>query len=155
MSDLLVRDRMQTNPVTVTPDTEIRDLAVLLSDERLSSVAVIENGELVGVVGQADLIFQEIEDEVEMPHTLPIFGGVIWLENVDKWEERFRRAFGTTVRDLMTKDVETIGESATLHEAAKRMIDHNVNRLPVVDGSGSMVGVISRADVVRALAEEW
>ena len=86
-----------TDGPTVTPDTGIGDLARLLSDERLSSVPVVEDGKLVGMVGQADLIFQEIEDDVEMPHTLPILGGVIFLERMDHWRERFRKAFGTTV----------------------------------------------------------
>jgi CBS domain-containing protein len=155
ISEPLVRDRMQRGTPSVAPDTGLGDLARLLSDERLSSVPVVEDGRLVGIVGQADLIFQEIEQDVEMPHTLPIFGGVIFLERMDHWRERFRRAFGTSVRDLMTSDVQTVTPDATVHEAAKRMIDENVNRLPVVDEDGAVVGVISRADVVRALAEEW
>jgi len=80
---------------------------------------------------------------------------VIFLERMDHWRERFRRAFGTTVRDLMAAEVHTIPPQVTLHEAARRMIDHDVSRLPVVDEAGAVVGVISRADVVRALAEEW
>jgi CBS domain-containing protein len=155
MSELLVRDRMQVDAVTVTPDTGIRDLARLLSDAGRSSVPVVENGKLVGMVGQADLIFQEVEDDVEMPHTLPILGGVIFLEGLDRWKERFRRAFGTTVGDLMTREPVTVGPEATLHDAARTMIHRNVNRLPVVDADGAVLGVISRADVVRALAEEW
>ena len=61
---------------------------------------VVDDGKLVGMVGQSDLIFQEIEDDVEMPHTLPILGGVIFLERMDHWRERFRKAFGTTVRPI-------------------------------------------------------
>jgi CBS domain-containing protein len=156
MSELLVQDRMHREFPTVTPDTGLRELANLLADERLSSAPVVDDGKLVGMVGQRDLIFQELEqDDVEMPHTLPILGGVIFLERMDHWRERFRRAFGTNVRDLMTSEVHTIPPDVTLHETARRMIDHDVSRLPVVDGDGAFVGVISRADVVRALAEEW
>ena len=80
MSELLVRDRMQGQPPTVSPDTGVADLANLLADERLSSVPVVEDGKLIGMVGQRDLIFQELEqDDVDMPHTLPIMGGVIFL----------------------------------------------------------------------------
>ena len=155
MSELLVRDRMQVDSPTVTPDTGIGELARLLSDAGRSSVPVVEDGRLVGMVGQADLIFQEVEDDVEMPHTLPILGGVIFLEGLDQWRERFRRAFGTTVGDLMTRKPATIAPEATLHEAARTMVHRNVNRLPVVDSGGAVLGVISRADIVRALAEEW
>jgi CBS domain-containing protein len=155
MIDEKVAQRMHTGGPTVTPQTEIGELARLLSDERLSSVPVIEDGRLVGMVGQADLVFQAIEDEVDLPHTLPILGGVIFLENMDEWRDRFRRAYGTTVEDLMNREVVTVTPDDTIHDAAHRMVEHNVNRLPVVDGSGAVAGVISRADVVRALAEEW
>jgi CBS domain-containing protein len=155
MIDEKVSQRMHAGGPTVTPQTGIGDLARLLSDERLSSVPVVDNGRLVGMVGQADLVFQAIEDEVDLPHTLPILGGVIFLENMDHWRERFRKAYGTTVEDLMSREPVTVGPDDTVHEAAHRMVEHNVNRLPVVDGSGAVAGVISRADVVRALAEEW
>ncbi len=108
MIDEKVAQRMHTGGPTVTPQTEIGELARLLSDERLSSVPVIEDGRLVGMVGQADLVFQAIEDEVDLPHTLPILGGVIFLENMDEWRDRFRRAYGTTVEDLMNREVVTI-----------------------------------------------
>jgi len=155
MIDEKVSHRMRAGAPTVTPETSVRDLAQLLSDESLSSVPVVEDGRLVGVVGQADLVFQAIEDEVDLPHTLPILGGVIFLENMDQWRERFRRAYGATVDDLMNREPVTVTPDDTVHEAAHRMVEHNVNRLPVVDESGAVAGVISRADVVRALAEEW
>jgi len=155
MIDEKVSQRMHAGGPTVTPQTSIRELAQVLSDERLSSVPVVDDGRLVGMVGQADLVFQAIEDEVDLPHTLPILGGVIFLENMDHWKERFSKAYGTTVEDLMSRDPVTVSADDTVHEAAHRMVEHNVNRLPVVDGSGAVAGVISRADIVRALAEEW
>jgi CBS domain-containing protein len=155
MIDEKVSQRMHAGGPTVAPGTELRELARILSDERLSSVPVVDAGKLVGMVGQADLVFQAVEDEVDLPHTLPILGGVIFLENMDHWRDRFRRAYGTTVNDLMNSDPVTVGPDDTVHEAASRMVEHNVNRLPVVDDSGAVAGVISRADVVRALAEEW
>ncbi len=155
MSDATVGQRMHTDAPTVSPETEIGELARLMSDERYSSLAVVSDGKLVGMVGQSDLIFQEIEDEVELPHTLPIFGGVIFLERMDHWRDRFRKAYGTTAADLMTSEAVSVRTADTVHEAASLMVKHNVNRLPVVDDGDAVVGVISRADIVRALAEEW
>jgi len=60
-----------------------------------------------------------------------------------------------TAADLMTSDPISVAPGDSVHEAASEMIKHDVNRLPVVDDTGAVVGVISRADVVRALAEEW
>jgi CBS domain-containing protein len=150
-----VSQMMRTDVPTIAPTMEIGDLARLLSDEHMSSVAVVDNGKLVGMVGQSDLIFQEIEDDVEMPHTIPILGGVIFLERMDHWREKFRKAFGVTAADLMTSEPISVAPGDSVHEAASQMIKHDVNRLPVVDDAGAVVGVISRADVVRALAEEW
>ena len=155
MSQATVAEMMHADAPTVSPETGIGDLARLLSDERHSSVAVVSDGKLVGMVGQSDLIFQEIEDEVPLPHTLPIFGGVIFLERMDRWKDRFRRAYGTTVGDLMSAEPVSVGPDDTVHQAAKLMVKHDVDRLPVVDGDGAVLGVISRADVARALAEEW
>jgi CBS domain-containing protein len=155
IEDLKVSARMRTDDPTVGPEDGLRRLVAVLSEHNLSSVPVVEDGKLVGVVGEADLVFQAVEDEVQPPHTLPLLGGVIFLERMDEWRERFRKAFGTTVRDLMETDPVTVSPDDTLHTAAERMVDHNVNRLPVVDSSGAVAGVISRADVVRALAEEW
>jgi CBS domain-containing protein len=153
--DEKVAQRMRRGGSTVAPETDIGELARLLSGEQLSSVPVVQDGKLVGMVGQADLVFQEIEDEVDLPHTLPIFGGVIFLERMDRWRDRFRKAYGTTVGDLMTTDPVTVGADDSVHDAAQKMVDHNVNRLPVVDETGAVAGVISRADIVAALAEEW
>ncbi len=155
MIDEKVSQRMRAGGPTVAPDTGIAELAHILSEEGLSSVPVVADGKLVGMVGQADLVFQELNDDADMPHTLPLLGGVIFLERMDHWRERFRRAFGTTVEDLMSAEPVTITADETVHEAASRMVEHNVNRLPVVDQTGAVAGVISRADIVRALAEEW
>lgn len=155
MIDQKVSQRMRAGGPTVGPDVDLAELARVLSEHRLSSVPVVEDGRLVGIVGEADLVFQAVEDEIQMPHTLPILGGVIFLERMDEWRERFRKAFGTTVRDLMEAKPVTVSPDDTVHEAAQRMVDHNVNRLPVVDQTGAVAGVISRADIVRALAEEW
>jgi len=153
--DEKVAQRMHTGGPTVSPEADIGELARLLSDERLSSVPVVDDGKLVGMVGQADLVFQEVEDDVDLPHTLPFFGGVIFLERMDKWRDRFRRAYGTSVADLMTSETVTVTAEDTVHDAAQKMVDHNINRLPVVDETGAVAGVISRADIVAALAEEW
>ena len=91
MIDEKVAQRMRTGGPAVTPETGIHELADLLSDSELSSVPVVADGKLVGMVGQADLVFQEVEDDVDMPHTLPILGGVIFLERMDRWRSAFAR----------------------------------------------------------------
>jgi CBS domain-containing protein len=154
--DAKVKDVLRRDMRSVQPETEVGEVARLLSDDALPSLPVVEDGRVVGVISQSDLLFQELQDEESvLPHAFPLLGGMVFLEPVDRWREQFRRAFGVTVRDVMTTDPVTITEDETLHEAARRMVEHDATRLPVVNAQGGLVGVVSRADIVRALASEW
>jgi CBS domain-containing protein len=154
--DAKVREMMRADTRSVTPQSALGDVARALADSSRSSLPVVEDGRLVGIIGQSDLLFQEVEDEVDAtPAALNILGAFVFLEPLERWREHFRRAFGTTVTDVMTREPVTITAEDTVHEAARRMIDHDVNSLPVVDASGALSGVITRADIVGALAREW
>jgi CBS domain-containing protein len=154
--DASVSQMMRHDTRSVTRETPIGDVARILSDDALSSVPVVEDGRVVGVVGQSDLLFQELqEEESRLPQGFPILGAVVFLEPVDRWRDEVRKAFGVTAGDVMESEPVTVAPDTPAHEAARLMVDRDVNRLPVVDGEGRVVGVISRADIVRALAAEW
>jgi len=150
--DAAVRDAMQTEPVTVRPEMELRDLVELFVSQPLVAAPVVDDtGKLVGIVSERDIVLQEVEGDVKFPYFVPILDGLVFVEPFGAYEEQMEKAFAATVGDLMTRDVRTIGPADTIHEAAKRMAKHDVSRLVVVE-KGQMVGVISRADIVRALA---
>ncbi len=77
---------------------------------------------------------------------------VIYLESVRKFEDRFKKAFGSKVADVMSEDVFTVSPDAPVREAATLMADHEVNRVPVIDEDRVVVGIVTRGDVVRAIA---
>jgi CBS domain-containing protein len=150
--DAAVRDVMQTEPVTVPPDMELRDLVELFVAQPLAAAPVVDaNGKLVGIVSERDIVLQEVEGDVHFPYFVPILDGLVFVEPFGAYEEQMQKAFAATVQDLMTREVRTIEPDATIHDAAKKMAKHDVSRLVVVEG-GQLVGVISRADIVRALA---
>jgi CBS domain-containing protein len=150
--DAAVRDVMQTDPVTVPPEMELRDLVQLFVEQPLAAAPVVDaSGKLCGIVSERDIVLQEVEGDVHFPYFVPILDGLVFVEPFGAYEEQMQKAFAATVHDLMTRDVKTIAPDATIHEAAKKMAKHDVSRLVVVEG-GRLVGVISRADVVRALA---
>jgi CBS domain-containing protein len=154
--DANVSQVMRQDTRSVAPSTPIGDVARMLSDDALSSVPVVDGGRVVGVIGQSDLLFQELQDEeARLPQGFPILGAVVFLEPVERWRDEVRKAFGVTAGDVMNDDPVTVSPDDPAHEAARLMVDRDVNRLPVVDGEGHVVGVISRADIVRALAAEW
>ncbi|MCZ7663361.1 MAG: CBS domain-containing protein [Thermoleophilia bacterium] len=151
MDDLTARDIMQAEVITVTPETTVRELADLLAEKKVSGVPVIDGERhVVGIVTEGDVILQDAD--LHFPHYIQFLDGTIYLESVRKFEERFRKAFGAKVADVMSTEVLTVEPGATVHEMATLMADNNVNRLPVVE-DGVLVGIVTRADVVRAIAD--
>lgn len=152
MIDAAVRDVMLESPVTVPPEMLLRDLVDLFVAQSLQGVPVVDGaGKLLGIVTEGDLILQEVEGDIEVPHFVPFLDGAIFLNNTDQFDEQIRKAFAATAGDLMTSDVQTVGPDETIHEAARRMARHDVSRLPVI-ADGRVVGMISRSHIVLALA---
>jgi predicted transcriptional regulator len=151
--DAPVSDHLQREPATVTPDLSVRELAERFANEAITWAPVLQAGKLVGVVSDKDLVLQEVGgDELHLPFAIPFLGDPIYLTGARRFEAAFRKAFGSTVGDLMTRDVISIREDRTVHEAARLLVDKDVPRLPVVDGSGGLLGAIGRSEIVRALA---
>jgi CBS domain-containing protein len=151
MEDLRVRDIMQSNVVTAGPDTTVRDLADILAENKVSGVPVIDGSRrVVGMVSEADVILQDAD--LHFPYYVQFLDGIIYLESVKKFRERFRKAFGASVADIMSTEVITISPDATVREAATLMADNKVNRLPVTEDL-ALVGIVTRGDIVRAIAE--
>jgi CBS domain-containing protein len=148
---LTVRDIMQPNVITIGPDATVRELADLLAQHKISGVPVVDaGGLLIGMVSEADLIVQDAD--LHFPHYIQFLDSIIYLQSIHKFEERYKKAFGARVADVMSTDVETIGPGASVYDAATLMADHKVNRLPVIE-NGRLVGIVTRGDIVRAIAE--
>lgn len=146
---MLARDLMQRNVKTVSPDATVREVAEILAQEDYTGLPVVdEEGRLVGIVTEADLLVRA--KTLKLPTVFPFLGGVIFLESPRKFEEQLRKATGTKVSEIMTRDVVTVTEDTPLHELAAIMVEKKVKRLPVVDG-GRLVGIVTRDDLIRAI----
>ena len=144
-------DVMTTPVITVDPETTVRDLAKLLSEKGISGVPVCENGDrLVGIVSEGDLLFRVETKTVRRTERRR----TRWFDVFAQWEqERARdyiKAHGRTVRDVMTDDVITVTETAELDEIANLLESKRIKRVPVVR-EGKLIGIVSRANLVRAL----
>jgi CBS domain-containing protein len=148
-----VRDIMDGNLPTVTPQDSVETVVHLLRDHDLPGVAVVnEGGRCVGVVTESDLVIADDEGDLHLPHMINLFGGVVFLEPLKRFEDRLRKATAADVKDMMTSDPVMIDGDADVHEAARIMGRSKHNRLPVSE-HGRYVGIVSRADVLEALAE--
>jgi len=134
---------MTTPVITVAPDTPVKEIAQLLLTHHISGVPVVSpEGKLVGIVTEADLLYKE-RPEVEEP-------GLLRLFRRGQLAEAERKAEGLVARDVMSSPVVTVTEETPLREVAALMARRQVNRVPVVRGD-QVVGIVSRADVLRAL----
>ena len=133
-----VKDIMTTHVVAVRKAASFKDMAITLREHRVSAFPVLdEDNRVVGVVSEADLLTKEaLEDTSPGPA-----GGVLHHQEQAK-------AAGITAADLMSRPPLTIGPRAQVAQAARLMHEKKVKRLPVVDGEGHLIGIVSRSDVL-------
>jgi CBS domain-containing protein len=151
----LVQDVMERDPATVSPDTSVEDVVRTLRENELPGVPVVdEDGRCVGIVTEADLVVPDQDGDLHIPHYIELFGGLVFLEPLQRYEGKLRKAFAAKAADMMTADPDVIAPSATVREAAQKIHETGHNRLPVVDEDGRLVGVVTRVDLLGALAAE-
>jgi CBS-domain-containing membrane protein len=137
-----VKDIMTTRVVAVHRSTSFKEMAARLRKERVSAFPVVDDdGTVVGVVSGTDLLPKETLDAG-------------WAAGVPEMTSRVldegdqQKAESVTAAELMTEPAVTAAPEDTVEHAARLMCTHRVKRLPVTDGSGRLVGIISRADVL-------
>jgi CBS domain-containing protein len=151
---LTVRDTMDADPVTVGPEDDVETVVRLLRRHELPGVPVVnEGGRCIGIVTEADLVIADEEGDLHIPHYIELFGGVVFLEPLRRFESRLKKAFASQVKDLMTEDPVTIEADASVKEAGRVIARCGHNRLPVTE-HGRLVGVVTRVDVLEALTRD-
>ncbi|MDJ1185179.1 CBS domain-containing protein [Roseofilum casamattae] len=146
-----VADVMTRNPVVVSPDASLKETIAILADRRISGLPVVnEEGKLVGVISETDLMWQETG--VEPPPYIMLLDSVIYLENPATYEKELHKAMGLTVGEVMSDRPISVKGDRSLRDAAKLMQKHNIRRLPVLDDSEALVGILTRGDIIRDLA---
>ena len=148
-----VSDIMTREVVFVTPNTQVSEVAKMLVDHNISGVPVVDNGKIVGIVTEEDLIMRDAI--IDMPHFFGVFESVFYLtENRKELDEEMHKVLATEARDLMTGKVVTISQDASVQELATLMVKKEVNPVPVTGPNGEVVGIISRSDLVRLMVAE-
>jgi CBS domain-containing protein len=146
MTTLRARDLMTPDVVTVPPETPVIAVARLLADRGISAAPVVDaQGQVVGVVTEADLI-RRLAGEEDRPAG--------WLaslfSNQERDAERYARTHGVTARDLMTAEVVAVDPDSLASHVAHLMEERGIRRV-LVTQEGRLKGIVSRADLLRAL----
>jgi len=150
MTDLTAKEIMNKKVITIKKDASINELSELLVNNKISGVPVLdENGSLAGIVSEGDIIVQN--SDLHFPRYFKLLDAIIYLESLNKFKRSLRKHLATKVEDIMTVKVKTAGEDTPINEIADIMLDSRVNRLPVMDKNNKLVGIITRADIVKSM----
>lgn len=146
-----VKDVLSKDLVAVSADDTLHDAIELMTENRVTSLPVLNGqGKCIGVLSAADLIelSRELQDELRDYGREKNISHEWVLDKLDEHDMTRR-----TVSEVMTREVATISHEKRLTDAASAMLRHRVHHLPVVDGDGKMLGIISTMDLLSVLAE--
>lgn len=145
----LVQDIMTKEVKTVTPKTAVTVAAGIMLDHHLNGLPVVdEEGHLVGIICQSDLIVQQ--KSLPIPSVFNLLDGLIPLSSPGRLEREVQKISASVVSEAMTAGPVTVNPKATIEEAATLMVTRNIHTLPVVD-EGRLVGVVGKEDILRTL----
>ncbi len=152
-----VKDVMNPNVVSCSSDTPIREVAQLMKQESISGLPIVDEGEVVGIVSEGDILkLLEIPEHGGLWLPSPFEVIEVPIRELLNWEEtkdRLEDVGSKPIRDIMKKDVYTIGPGDSIEDAATIISKHRINRLPVVDESGQLVGIVTRGDIIGGLGQ--
>jgi len=149
---LTAADLMTTEVITVTQTTTVRELAELFVTHRISSVPVVtEEGKLIGMVSENDLIEQD--KSVHLPTVVSLFDWVFYLESERKFTQELKRMTGQTVGELFSTEFTTVTPTTPITAIADLLSAKGATALPVVEGD-ALVGIVARIDLIRAMLNQ-
>lgn len=152
-----VREVMSKPVMTVTSDTLVKDAAAILAEKDISGIPVLEGDRLAGIFSEADILRSLKTTKKDLRLIFPSVSslGIAFQEEVTQREilEAYEEIGNRPVKEVMTRDVVTIAPDIPLNEAIVKMVQKEINRLPVVE-KNTLVGIVTRGDVIRGLAKE-
>jgi len=142
-------DVMTTDVITVDPDTTVQALATLLAERGISGAPVVDSiGRLVGIISEGDLLHRA---EIGTARRHRERRRSWWLDHfASDLAREYVKSHGRTVKDIMTRDVVTVTEDTDLADVAALLEAKRIKRVPVMR-DGKLIGIISRANIVRAV----
>lgn len=145
-----IKDIMTTEVITVKEADTVEKCANLLSVHDFSGLPVVDDDNYVkGIVTEGDLI--KHNSTVQVPAFIEILGGIIYLDNPNKFFENVKKSMGHFVKTVMTKEIIAVRPDEAIEDAAKMLVREKVKRLPVLDEEGKLVGIVSRKDIMNHL----
>lgn len=149
--ELTAADIMPAGVPPVAPTDAVAHVLRVMVDHDVAGVAVVENGEIIGIITESDIVARQAEPSE--PLAFPILDALFVLDAGRSYEEEVRRALAVNASQLMTAPVTSIRSVATLEQIATIMMERDVHPMPVIDENDNYIGIVSRRDLVRVIAE--
>lgn len=136
MSEGLVKDSMTAPVISVSSETVLSDARKIMTDKKVRRLPVVDNDKLVGIVSFTDVLEAKLAT----------------AESLNIWELS-QQALTMQVKDVMTAEVRSVEQDATISDAARLMLEQKVSGIPVTDND-KLVGMITESDLFRLIALE-
>jgi CBS domain-containing protein len=149
--DMRVREVMTRNVISVESKTTVEEVAKLLMEHRISSVPVVDRqNHVIGFVSEDDLFLKEKGIPFSLVKVPALFSQWVPPEKLGELYSRSRRF---TAADVMTHKVVSVHPEDGVGETAELMLRNHIKKLPVVE-HGKLIGIVSRADMVKLLVSK-
>lgn len=146
---ITARDIMTTKLITISPDTDFATAARVLLDNHINGAPVVnDEGQLLGILCQSDLVAQH--KKLPVPTLITLLDSFVRLTPTKELEKQARKIAAMTAGEAMTANPVTVKPDTGIEAIAGLMVDSNLHTLPVVE-NGRLVGIIGKEDVLRTL----
>ncbi len=145
-----IREIMTKDVSVVKPDMDLREFAELLIKKDISGTPVVDNGKLAGIALEEGLILQD--KKVHLPTFVYILSGVFAIGE-KKFETEMKKMASLTVSGIMEENMTVLSPETAVEEVATMIIEKGIHYFPVVEND-KLVGVITKKDIVRAIAQK-
>lgn len=148
------REIMTADVTSVGPEENVRRAAFLLAENHISGLPVVdEKNKVIGIISSSDIVKFSGQS-----HIVSLVGTSGWVSPYTDPASMSSVSLGfdllnkKKVKEIMTRRVITVQETSTIDEVARLLSRRKINRLPVVDNTGRLVGIITRTDLINAMA---
>lgn len=140
---------MTPDPVTVAPAMSVTDAARLMVERGFGALPVVEDGKLVGLVTEGDLIMKDIK--LEYPTYIHLLDGfIMYPPSTTRFEHELQKAVAADVGDVMTREPITVQAGTSIEDVATLLVDRDISRVPVLEGD-ELVGIVTKSDILRSI----
>ncbi|MCC5910668.1 MAG: CBS domain-containing protein [Clostridiaceae bacterium] len=149
-------DIMTTPVISINPSNTLKEAVQILAEKKISGLPVVDfENKMIGMISEKDIV-----EYTNKLHVIRLINSSVWISPYDdvsfitSYKKGFELLSKTKVEEVMSKKVVSVKENASGEEIAKLMKKKNVNRIPVTNDDGVLIGIISRADLINYLASQ-